>query len=46
MNVRHPYDVLTFSIKIIFYDKMNFMLFYFDATIYLYTLRVSHMIDS
>ena len=46
MNVRHPYDVLTFSIKIIFYDKMNFMLFYFDATIYLYTLRVSHMIHN
>ena len=35
MNVRHPMGVLqSFSIKNIFYDKMDFRLFYFGVTIY------------
>ena len=34
MNVRHPQGVLdSFSIKNIFYDKMDFRLFYFNVTI-------------
>ena len=32
MNVRHPYVLHSFSIKIIFYDKMNSRLFYFHVT--------------
>ena len=36
MNVRHPMGVLhSFSIKNIFYDKMDVRLFYFRVTIYL-----------
>ena len=32
MNVKHPMGVLhSFSIKNIFYDKMDFRLFYFDV---------------
>ena len=32
MNVRHPMGVLhSFSIKNIFYDKMDLRLFYFDV---------------
>ena len=35
MNVRHPIGVLhLFSIKNIFYDKMELRLFYFDEVIY------------
>ena len=35
MNVRHPMGVLhSFSIKNIFYDKMDLRLFYFGVTIY------------
>ena len=35
MNVRHPMGVLhSFSIKNIFYDKMDLRLFYFHVTIY------------
>ena len=35
MNVRHPMDVLhSFSIKSIFYDKMDLILFCFEVTIY------------
>ena len=33
MNVRHPMDALhSFSLKSIFYDKMDLRLFYFDVT--------------
>ena len=33
MNVRHPMGVLhSFSIKNIFYDKIDLRLFYFDVT--------------
>ena len=36
MNVRYPMGVLhSFSIKNIFYDKMDFRLFYFRMTIFL-----------
>ena len=35
MNVRHPMGVLhSFSIKNIFYDKMDLRHFYFDVAIY------------
>ena len=35
MNVRHPMGVLhSFSIKNIFYDKMDLRLFYFRMTIF------------
>ena len=35
MNARHPVGVLhSFSIKNIFYDKMDLRFFYFDVTIY------------
>ena len=35
MNVRHPMGVLhSFSIKNIFYGKMDLRLFYFNMTIY------------
>ena len=35
MNVRHPMDVLhSFSIKSIFYDKMDLILFCFEVAIY------------
>ena len=35
MNVRHPMSALHwFSIKNIFYNKMDFKLFYFDVAIY------------
>ena len=38
MNVRHPMCVLhSFSIKNIFYDKMDLRLFYFNVTIYEWT---------
>ena len=34
MNVRHPMDVLdSFSIKNIFYDKIDLRVFYFDVAI-------------
>ena len=34
-NARHPYGVLhSFSIKDIFYDRMDFRFFYFRVTIY------------
>ena len=34
MNVRHPMGAFhTFSIKNIFYDKMDFRLFHFQVTI-------------
>ena len=36
MNVKHPTDVLhSFSIQNIFYDKVDFKLFYFRVAIYL-----------
>ena len=36
MNVRHPIDFLySFSIKNIFYNKMDLRLFYFDVAIHL-----------
>ena len=34
MNVRHPLGVHSFSIKNIFYDKMDLRLLYFDVAIY------------
>ena len=41
MNVRHPMGVLdSFSIKNIFYDKMDFRLSYFHVTIYLIILEI------
>ena len=40
MNVRHPMGVLhSFSIKNIFYDKMDLMLFYFDVVIWRTTFQ-------
>ena len=40
MNVRHPMGTLhLFSIKNIFYDKMNLRLFYFDKAIWKITQK-------
>ena len=40
MNLRHPYGVLhSFSIKNIFYDKMDFRFFYFDVAYYCHIFR-------
>ena len=42
-NARHPYGVLhSFSIKDIFYDRMDFRFFYFRVTIY----NLSYQADS
>ena len=42
MNVRHPMGVLhSFSIKNIFYDKMDLRLFYFHVTTYKKSLQIN-----
>ena len=43
MNVSHPMGVLhSFSIKNIFYDKMNLRLFYFDVAAWLNHWAIVH----
>ena len=40
MNIRHPMGVLhSFSVKSIFYDKIDFRLFYFDVALARHTLN-------